>query len=110
MYEQIGQNKRRTVVLIAAFMLFTALVVAALNLLIHGGIIGFVFAVVIAGAMAFAGYYATGEGVTLFVAAASSAECAKKTFLQQTPEYFHRGMRVKGICDGSSLEVSAFTG
>lgn len=55
--------------------------------------------------MAFAGYYATGEGVTLFGAAASSAECARKTFLQQTLEYFHRGVEVEDICDRSSLEV-----
>ena len=37
-------------------------------------------------------YYATGEGVTTMIALGGTAESAKNTFLQSTPDYFHRGM------------------
>ena len=57
MYEQIGQNKRRTVILMISFMVFVALVVAALNLLLRWGIAGFILAFVIAGASGFFGYW-----------------------------------------------------
>ncbi len=57
MYEQIGQNKRRTVVLMLVFMAFVALVACAFNLLIGGGPVGFIIAVAIAGTMGFVGYW-----------------------------------------------------
>ena len=93
MYEQIGQNKRRTVVLIAAFMLFTALVVAALNLLIRGGIFGFVFAVVFAGGMAFAGYWKS-DSVALAISRAKPAD---------PKEYARLHNLVEGLCIAAGL-------
>lgn len=41
------------------------------------------------------------------IAAASSAECAKHTFLQKTFEYFHRGLQVEVIDDEGGLMQSA---
>ena len=93
MYEQIGQNKRRTVVLIAAFVLFTALVVAALNLLIHGGVIGFVFAVVIAGGLAFASYWKS-DSVALAMSRAKPAD---------PKEYARLHNLVEGLCIAAGL-------
>ena len=55
--------------------------------------------------MAFCNYDATGEGVTIFIAAASSAEGAKHTFLQEAPEYFHRGMQIEAIYDDGSPDA-----
>lgn len=42
--------------------------------------------------LAYCNYYATGEGVTAFVAVGGTEACATDAFKQHTPDYFHRGM------------------
>lgn len=42
--------------------------------------------------IAYCNYYATGEGVTAIIALGGTAESARSTFLESTPDYFHRGM------------------
>lgn len=93
MYEQIGQNKRRTVVLIIVFMLFVTLVFAALNLLIRGGPIGFVIAFVIAGGSAFLGYWKS-DTVALRMSRAVPAD---------PTEYARLHNLVEGLCIASGL-------
>ena len=39
------------------------------------------------------------------IAAASSAESAKHTFLRKTPEYFHRDLQVEAIDDEGSPDA-----
>lgn len=43
--------------------------------------------------VAFSLYYATGEGVTLFVVIGSSANHADTVFRDKVPEYFHPGLQ-----------------
>lgn len=52
--------------------------------------------------MAFRHHYATGEGERLFVGVASSREGATETFLQNTPDYYHRGMEVAAVSNEDS--------
>ena len=52
--------------------------------------------------VAFSLYYATGEGVTIFVAMGSSAKHAEKVFREKVPEYFHAGLQVFRWDDVSS--------
>jgi len=92
-YEQIGQNKRRTVVLVGAFVVFVALVAIAVNLLVRGGPIGFVVAVLIAAAMAFAGYWKS-DSVALAMSRAQPAERA------QFAQYHNL---VEGLCIAAGL-------
>lgn len=48
---------------------------------------------------AYCRYFATGEGATVLVALASSAEHARTLFLDSAPEYFHRGLEVLPVAD-----------
>jgi heat shock protein HtpX len=58
MYEQVAQNKRRSVLIIAGFVIFVALVVAAFDVLIGGGgPIVFAIALPVAGIAAFLSYW-----------------------------------------------------
>ena len=52
--------------------------------------------------VAFSLYYATGEGVTIFVAIGSSANHAEKVYRENVPEYFHAGLQVFRWDDASS--------
>jgi heat shock protein HtpX len=92
-YEQIGQNKRRTVVLVGAFVVFIALVAIAVNLLVSGGAIGFVIALLIAGAMAFAGYWKS-DSVALAMSRAKPAE---------GPQFAQYRNLVEGLCIAAGL-------
>ncbi|ODS64307.1 MAG: hypothetical protein ABS41_03345 [Arenimonas sp. SCN 70-307] len=42
--------------------------------------------------VAFSLYYATGEGVTLFVVIGSSVNHAEKVFRDKVPDYYHPGL------------------
>ncbi|MCU1353109.1 MAG: htpX [Acidimicrobiales bacterium] len=57
MYDQVAQNKRRSAVLIAVFVLLTAAVISAMLYLVNLGIIGVIIAVIIAGGSAFLSYW-----------------------------------------------------
>jgi heat shock protein HtpX len=93
LYEQIGQNKRRTVVLMISFMVFVALVVAALNLLLRWGIAGFVIAFVIAGVSGFVGYWKS-DSVALAMSRAKPAD---------PKEYARLHNLVEGLCIAAGL-------
>ena len=93
MYEQIGQNKRRTVMLVLAFMAFIALVVCAVNLLVGGGIIGFIVAFVIAAGMGFMGYWKS-DSVALAMSRAKPAD-------EHTYARLHN--LVEGLCIAAGL-------
>jgi heat shock protein HtpX len=73
MYEQIAANKRRTVLLIAGFVVFVAAVAYAFSLLFLGGWAGVVFAVLFAAISGFAGYW-TSDKVALAVSRAQPAD------------------------------------
>ena len=57
MFELIRANKRRSVALIASFVLVLCLVGAAFGLLIGNGVVGTLIALVFSGAMAFFSYW-----------------------------------------------------
>src|SRR4051794_35167358 len=57
MYEQIAANKRRTVVLVAVFVLVLATAGAAAGYLVGFGWYGVIIAFVVSGALAFASYW-----------------------------------------------------
>lgn len=61
MYDQLAQNKRRSLALTAVFVVFTAAVVAAVLLLFDLGILAVVIAAVVAGASAFASWWKSDE-------------------------------------------------
>lgn len=54
--------------------------------------------------LAYCNYYATGEGVTVMLAAGGTENCARSAFLENAPDYFHRGMELKEICGDASSE------
>jgi heat shock protein HtpX len=74
MYEQIAANKRRTIYLVGGFVLLVAGVAALVNyLVIGGGWVGMVFALLIAGGLAFASYW-NSDKVALAVSRAKPAD------------------------------------
>jgi heat shock protein HtpX len=93
LYEQIGQNKRRTIVLMAVFILFVALVVGAFNLVVGGGVIGFILAVGFAGTMGFIGYWKSDQ-VALKMSRAVPAD---------PREYARLHNLVEGLCIAGGL-------
>ncbi|MBN8726994.1 MAG: hypothetical protein J0H15_04745 [Xanthomonadales bacterium] len=61
--------------------------------------------------VAYSDHFATGEGRTLPVAACGSAEGAKSVFLQNAPEFLHRGLKVQaitGACTDSMIRIMAW--
>jgi len=73
MYEQIAANKRRTVVLVAGFILILAAAGAAVGLIIGYGWWGAAIAFVISGILAFASYWKS-DAVALAVSRAQPAD------------------------------------
>ena len=73
MYEQIAANKRRTVVLVAGFVLVFAAAGAAVGLIIGYGWAGAAIAFVISGILAFASYWKS-DAVALAVSRAEPAD------------------------------------
>lgn len=93
MYDQVGQNKRRTVLLIFVFLLFTIAVLVLVDFLFRWGPIGIVFAVVIGIALAFAGYWKS-DTVALTMSRARPAD---------RNEYRRLHNLVEGLCIASGL-------
>ena len=94
MYDQVTQNKRRSWLLIAGFVLFVALVAAVLTYLLGaGGPVGLVIAVVIAGGAAFLGYWKS-DAVALRISRAKPAS---------VEEYARYHNLVEGLCIASGL-------
>src|SRR5438045_4388704 len=73
MYEQIAANKRRTVVLVAVFVLVLSAAGAAASYLVGFGWYGVVIAFVVSGALAFASYWKS-DAVALSVSRARPAD------------------------------------
>ncbi len=77
----------------AVFIVFTGLVAAALNLLIRGGVIGFVIAVIFAAGMAFMGYWKS-DSVALAMSRAKPAD---------PHEYARYHNLIDGLCIAAGL-------
>src|SRR5262245_47915347 len=93
MYEQIAANKRRTVVLVAGFVLILAAAGAAVGLIIGYGWWGAAIAFVISGILAFASYWKS-DAVALAVSRAQPAD----------PNTYQRLYNlVEGLCIASGL-------
>ncbi len=93
MYEQIARNKRRTFVMLAAFVLLIALVAAAVGVLLRGGIAIVPIAILIAIGMAWTSYFASDK----IALAASRAQPA------DGPEYARYHNLVEGLCIAAGL-------
>jgi heat shock protein HtpX len=93
MYEQITANKRRTVVLVAGFVLVLAAAGAAAGLIIGYGWFGAIIAFVVSGALAFVSYWKS-DAVALAVSRAKPAD----------PQQYKRLYNlVEGLCIASGL-------
>jgi heat shock protein HtpX len=95
MYEQITANKRRTVVLVAGFVLVLAGVGAAFGVIVGYGLLGAGIAFVVSGALAFASYWKS-DAVALAVSRAHPAD----------PDAYKRLYNlVEGLCIASGLPM-----
>jgi heat shock protein HtpX len=96
MYEQIAKNKRRTAYLIIGFVVLVAAVGAAVNLVVlRGGFVGVVIAVLVSGGLAFASYWKS-DAVALRVSRAEPAD----------PNTYKRLYNlVEGLCIASGLPM-----
>ena len=93
MYEQIARNKRRTFVMLAAFVLLIAAVAVALGFLFRAGVAIVPIAIVIAIAMAWTSYFAS-DKIALAASRAVPAE---------GPEYARYHNLVEGLCIAAGL-------
>jgi heat shock protein HtpX len=93
MYEQIARNKRRTFVMLAAFVLLIALVAVALGYLFQAGVAIVPIAIVIAIAMAWGSYFYS-DKVALAASRARPAD---------GPEYLRYHNLVEGLCIAAGL-------
>lgn len=93
MFDQIRANKRRSALLIAGFVLVLALVGAAVGLLVGGGMIATVVALVIGAVIAFGSYWKA-DRIALAVSRARPAD---------PQEYARLHNLVEGLCIASGL-------
>jgi heat shock protein HtpX len=93
MYEQIARNKRRTFVMLAAFVLLIALVAVALGILFQAGVAIVPIAIVIAIALAWTSYFYS-DKVALAASRAKPAD---------GPEYRRYHNLVEGLCIAAGL-------
>lgn len=94
MYQQVTQNKRRSALIIAGFVVFVALVVAAFDLVLGGGgFVGFAVALPIAGVTAFLSYWKS-DAIALRMSRARPADV-------ETYPRLHN--LVEGLCIASGL-------
>ena len=93
MYEQIARNKRRTFVMLTAFVLLIAAVAIALGVIFRAGVAIVPIAIVIAIAMAWTSYFASDK----IALAASRAKPA------DGPEYARYHNLVEGLCIAAGL-------
>ena len=93
MYDQVAQNKRRSILLIAGFVALVVAVGAALNLLVGGGPVFMVVALVIAGGMSALSYWKS-DAIALAVSRARPAS---------VEEYPRLHNIVEGLCIAGGL-------
>jgi heat shock protein HtpX len=93
MYDQIRSNKRRSALLVAGFVVVLALVGAAVGLLIGGGVVPTVVALVVGGAVAFGSYWKA-DTIALAVSRARPAD---------EHEFARLHNLVDGLCIASGL-------
>ncbi len=93
MYDQVAQNKRRSALLIVAFVLLTTAVLAVVLYLLNLGPIGIVIAVVFAGGSAFLSYWKS-DAVALAMSRARPAD---------PHEYARLHNLVEGLCIAGGL-------
>jgi heat shock protein HtpX len=93
MFDLIRANRRRSVLLVAGFVVFLVVVGAAFGLLIGNGVIGTVVALVISGAIAFVSYWKA-DSIALAVSRAKPAD------RQQYQRLYNL---VEGLCIASGL-------
>lgn len=93
MYELIRSNKRRSVALVAGFVIVVALVGAGFGFAFGGGITATVIALVVAGAIAFASYWKA-DRIALAVSRARPAD---------PEDYARLHNLVEGLCIASGL-------
>jgi heat shock protein HtpX len=93
MYEQIARNKRRTILMLAAFVLLIALVAVALGVLFQAGAAIVPIAIVIAIALAWTSYFYS-DRVALAASRAKPAD---------GPEYRRYHNLVEGLCIAAGL-------
>jgi heat shock protein HtpX len=93
MYELIASNKRRTLLLIAGFVVIVALVGAAVGALVGYGYFGIIIALVLSAAMAFASYWKA-DAVALAISRAHPADVTQYRRLHNL---------VEGLCIASGL-------
>jgi heat shock protein HtpX len=97
MYEQIRANKRRSVLLIAGFVIVVALVGAAVGILVGYGVQGTIAALIISGLLAFTSYWKS-DAIALAVSRAHPAD----------PQRYRRLHNlVEGLCIASGLPKPA---
>jgi heat shock protein HtpX len=92
-YEQVAQNKRRSALLVMGFVAFIVVIGWGFTILFQGGVIGLVLSVLIAGGMAFAGYW-NSDKVALAMSRAQPAD-------PNTYARLHN--LVEGLCIASGL-------
>ncbi len=93
MYELIKSNKRRSVLLIAGFVVVLTLVGTAFGAVIGGGLIATILALIVAALIAFLSYWKA-DKIALAVSRAKPAE---------GPEYARLHNVVEGLCIASGL-------
>jgi heat shock protein HtpX len=93
LYDQVTSNKRRSALLIAAFVLFAALVAVVLTQLLRWGIAGVVIALVVAVGMSFVAYWKS-DAVALSMSRARPADPV---------EYARLHNIVEGLCIAAGL-------
>ena len=93
MYEQIARNKRRTFVMLAAFVLLIAAVAVALGIIFKAGVAIVPIAILIAIAMAWTSYFAS-DRIALAASRAKPAD---------GPEYARYHNLVEGLCIAAGL-------
>jgi heat shock protein HtpX len=92
-YEEIARNKRRTILLLAAFALLIAIVVVAFNFLLGFGVVGFAIAIVVAIALAWGSYWYS-DRIALAATRAKPAD---------GPEYRRYHNLIEGLCIAAGL-------
>jgi heat shock protein HtpX len=93
LYDQVASNKRRSALLVAAFVVVVAGAAWAFSLLIGGGVVGLVVALVVAGAMA-AGAYWKSDAIALAMSHARPADPVEHARLHNL---------VEGLCIAGGL-------
>lgn len=93
MYEQVASNKRRSIALVAGFVVFVALVVTAFDYVLGGGVWGIALALPLAAGTAFLSYWKS-DAIALAMSRAQPADPVTYARLHNL---------VEGLCIASGL-------